>query len=494
MRHTASAMLVLPRHLAPLLRPEPHLDVLGTSRPVGRCRPTGSRRPSRRSRRWPRIRAARAACAPSGSWKPGTSGAVPFLWNLTTFLPSAIPVWAGSYASLGDLLLKPWLSDTYTPTEPPITYYVNSDDTWHLDLWWRQRDLGAAARITALELTHRVRGGLRRRAAVRAARGDVHGDAAPGPRRPRAAQAARGRRVGRHRQDLARAGLHRAGRPDLLRGPRLDLPAGVVAQRARRGAPGAQQGGQPGPDGRRGDRLDGAARRRRRAARRAGRGGRQRAVRRDQRGVRAAEARLRRRGLDVGQPRLAGPRHGERRDRRGPALAGDGHPGRRAGRRAAVVRAVDVVPEPHRLPRRPDRRVPGAADGGQPDGHEAARGPPQPAPPGRGRHRRSTRDGRPARSDRGRRRRPRPGRAGGRDRRPDGRARGRWSAWRRSRSRSSGWSPSSRPRSCAPRPACRPRRSRGTWSSPATPAPRRPRWPGCWPGSTPSSACSRTAT
>ena len=55
------------------------------------------------------------------------------------------------------------------------------------------------------------------------------------------------------------------------------------------------------------------------------------------------------------QPRLAGPRHGERRDRRGPAVAGDGHPGRRAGRRAAVVRPVHVVPEPHRLPRRPGR-------------------------------------------------------------------------------------------------------------------------------------------
>ena len=65
---------------------------------------------------------------------------MPFLWNLITYLPSAIPVWAGSHASLGDELLKPWLADTYTPTFPRITYYVNSDDTWHLDLWWRQRD------------------------------------------------------------------------------------------------------------------------------------------------------------------------------------------------------------------------------------------------------------------------------------------------------------------------------------------------------------------
>ena len=33
MQHTASAMLELPQNLAPLLRPEPHLDVLGTSDP-----------------------------------------------------------------------------------------------------------------------------------------------------------------------------------------------------------------------------------------------------------------------------------------------------------------------------------------------------------------------------------------------------------------------------------------------------------------------------
>src|SRR3954452_14157703 len=32
-RDTACAMLELPDHLAPLLRPEPHLDVLGTSDP-----------------------------------------------------------------------------------------------------------------------------------------------------------------------------------------------------------------------------------------------------------------------------------------------------------------------------------------------------------------------------------------------------------------------------------------------------------------------------
>ena len=152
MRHTASAMLELPQNLAPLLRPEPHLDVLGTCDPwvVPADWLETTQQKMKALAEDPR---GQGGVAPSGSWKPGTSGAVPFLWNLTTFLPSAIPVWAGSYASLGDLLLKPWLSDTYVPTEPKITYYVNSDDTWHLDLWWRQRDLGAEARIKALELT-----------------------------------------------------------------------------------------------------------------------------------------------------------------------------------------------------------------------------------------------------------------------------------------------------------------------------------------------------
>ena len=152
MRHTACAMLVLPENLAPLLRPEPHLDVLGTSDPwvVPGDWLEATQQKIKALAEDPR---GRGGVPPSGSWKDGASGAVPFLWNLTTFLPSAIPVWAGSYASLGDVLMKPWLSDSYTPTEPRITYYVNSDDTWHLDLWWRQRDLGPEARIKALELT-----------------------------------------------------------------------------------------------------------------------------------------------------------------------------------------------------------------------------------------------------------------------------------------------------------------------------------------------------
>ena len=145
-------MLELPQNLAPLLRPEQHLDVLGTCDPwvVPADWLESIQQKLKTLAEDPR---GMGGVAPSGSWKEGTPGTVPFLWNLVTFLPSAIPVWAGSFTSLGDQLLQPWLSDTYTLTYPRITYYVNSDDTWHLDLWWRQRDLGAEARIKALELT-----------------------------------------------------------------------------------------------------------------------------------------------------------------------------------------------------------------------------------------------------------------------------------------------------------------------------------------------------
>ena len=96
----------------------------------------------------PRSRSVTAAT----SWRPGTPGTVPFLWNLLTYLPSAIPVWAGTTTDLGDRLLAPWLPDGYEFSPSRITYYENTDDTWHLGLWWRHRDLGAASRIEALEL------------------------------------------------------------------------------------------------------------------------------------------------------------------------------------------------------------------------------------------------------------------------------------------------------------------------------------------------------
>ena len=216
---------------------------------------------------------------PSGSWESGTSGAVPFLWNLTTFLPSAIPVWAGSYASLGDLLLKPWLSDTYVPTQPRITYYVNSDDTWHLDLWWRQRDLGAEARIKALELTiecvavfAEVPQYAPRAATFTAMLHKVLDDAELRKLHEEAAWdvvSKTWREQVCTEQDAQTFSEGRGWTSQLVWSiSGLDAAHQVLSNV-----------GEPGAAGRRGDRLDGAARHRRRAAGRAGGSGRRRAVR-----------------------------------------------------------------------------------------------------------------------------------------------------------------------------------------------------------------------
>jgi hypothetical protein len=145
-------MLVLPDHLAPLLRSEPHLDVLGTSDPWV-LPPDWLATTQQRLRVLAEDPRGQGGVPPTGSWREGTAGTVPFLWNLITYLPSAIPVWVGTYTNLGDTLLEPWLAPDYASSKPRITYYTNTDDTWHLDLWWRQRDTTPAARIAALELT-----------------------------------------------------------------------------------------------------------------------------------------------------------------------------------------------------------------------------------------------------------------------------------------------------------------------------------------------------
>lgn len=143
-------MLTLPDHLAPLLQPAAHLDVLGVSDPW--VIPDGWLEETQQRLRAlvedPRSR----SVTTSTNWKPGASGTVPYLWNLVTHLPGAFPVWAGSKSALGDELLAPWLPDDYVSQPRRITYYWLSDDTWHYGLWWRHRDLGAESRIQALEL------------------------------------------------------------------------------------------------------------------------------------------------------------------------------------------------------------------------------------------------------------------------------------------------------------------------------------------------------
>ena len=184
--------------------------------------------------------------APSGSWKTGHVGR------------GAVPVEPGHLPAQRDTGLGRELRQPGRPAAQAVAVrHLHTDRaTDHLLRQQRRhlapRPVVAPARPRrrgphqGARADARVRRGLRRRASVRAARSDVHHDAAPGARRPGAAQAPRRGGLGRHRQDLARAGLHRGGRAGLLRGSRLDLPAGLVAEWPRRGPPGAQPGGQPG--------------------------------------------------------------------------------------------------------------------------------------------------------------------------------------------------------------------------------------------------------
>lgn len=145
-------MLVLPQHLAPLLAERPCLDVLGSSDPwpVPDTWLEDTQQAVRVLADDPRGFGGRT---PTGDWKPDLSALVPQMWSLITYLPAAIPVWAGSYPFLADTLLRPWLKDEYVAPRGRITYYSNNDDTWHLDVLWRLLGAGAAARTAGIELT-----------------------------------------------------------------------------------------------------------------------------------------------------------------------------------------------------------------------------------------------------------------------------------------------------------------------------------------------------
>ena len=190
----------------------------------------------------------------------------------------------------------------------------------------------------------------------------------------------------------------------------------------------AERGGQPGPDRRRGDRVDGALRLGRGAARRVRRGGRRRAVRR--RSTRRSSGCGPASTPTTGSATTAAgwPGHGDRRDRRGPAVAGDGHPGRPADGRPARLHAHHALPRPARLLQRPTEHLQAARARSPtrwPSGSPSARpgaGPPRPRRSVDRRQRRAVRRaGGPPGGRRGRRARPAHPR--GRDRRPDGRAR-----------------------------------------------------------------------
>ena len=144
-------MIDLPEHLEPLLSGHPHLDVLGSEDPWPI--PDGWLEELQQNLRELAADPRAQTELTYGDYKPGTPFVVPMTWNNATYLPSAVPVWAGTEVHLGDTLIHPWLTTPYSPDGRRITYYSNTDYKWYLYLVWRLLDSDPVTRVGALELT-----------------------------------------------------------------------------------------------------------------------------------------------------------------------------------------------------------------------------------------------------------------------------------------------------------------------------------------------------
>jgi len=147
-------MLALPEHLGLLLSGTPYLDVLGTTDPWPL--PDGWLEATTERLRGLALDPRCPGPSPGADWRPDAPPAVQSIWSIVTYLPAAIPVWAGSYPLLGDVLLREWLVETYAIPDRRITYFTNRVDLWHLDLLWRMFDHGGEARAGALEIIAEV--------------------------------------------------------------------------------------------------------------------------------------------------------------------------------------------------------------------------------------------------------------------------------------------------------------------------------------------------
>lgn len=144
-------MIDLPEHLAPVLSRQPHLDVLGSEDPWpipdGWLEETQQR--IRELAADPRVQ----TDLTYGDYRPGTPFVVPMMWNHATYLPSAIPLWAGTEVHLGDTLIAPWFAEGHQRGTKSITYYANTDHKWYLYLVWRLLERDPATRLASIELT-----------------------------------------------------------------------------------------------------------------------------------------------------------------------------------------------------------------------------------------------------------------------------------------------------------------------------------------------------
>jgi len=145
-------MIDLPEHLAPILSGHPHIDVLGSEDPWPI--PDGwLEETQQRVRELADDPRGHTGAALSSDYVPGTSCVIPLAWNLATYLPSPIPLWAGTEVHLGDTLIRPWYSDRYQPGTRLITYYSNADHKWYLYLVWRLLEQDPATRLAAIEIS-----------------------------------------------------------------------------------------------------------------------------------------------------------------------------------------------------------------------------------------------------------------------------------------------------------------------------------------------------
>lgn len=91
-------MIDLPEHLEPLLSGHPHLDVLGSEDPWPI--PDGWLEELQQKLRELAEDPRAQTDLTYGDYKPGTPFVVPMTWNNATYLPSAVPVWAGTEVHL----------------------------------------------------------------------------------------------------------------------------------------------------------------------------------------------------------------------------------------------------------------------------------------------------------------------------------------------------------------------------------------------------------
>jgi len=137
----------LPPSLAPLLDRTPHLDVLGTGVAPWPIPDTWLENVQQGIKRLTEEPRAADIATRATSYAPGTPSIVPLANTLAIYLPSALPVWAGTESQLGDTLAAPWLNPDYQHRDTKITYFLNKDATWFLP--WRH--LGSDDPTTRIE-------------------------------------------------------------------------------------------------------------------------------------------------------------------------------------------------------------------------------------------------------------------------------------------------------------------------------------------------------